>query len=48
MSQLIREGNSVGDLPISGDWVFFIGGIVGAISVLRQEVLLEQQRISED
>jgi hypothetical protein len=35
MSQLIREGHSVGDLPISGNWVFFIGGIVGVISVLR-------------
>ena len=35
MSQLIREETSVGDLPISGNWVFFIGGIVGVISVLR-------------
>ena len=25
----------MGDLPISGNWVFFIGGIVGVISVLR-------------
>ena len=25
----------MGDLPISGNWIFFIGGIVGVISVLR-------------
>jgi hypothetical protein len=29
------KGNFVGDLPISGNWVFFVGGIIGVISVLR-------------
>ncbi len=35
MIQRVYEETRVGDLPISGDWVFFIGGIIGVISVLR-------------